>query len=185
MRQSGFTLVELMIVVAIIGVLAVVAGGAYRKYTAKARSSEVYAMFGEVRVKQEAYRAEFSIYCNTSTACGTMASETTYFPVLLGAGEPRSKSILTGAPAGWTALGINPGKNALYCGYVSVAGRANNATDWGAAGANGTALWSGVQPTQAWWYVRSACDNDGQPTVNAEYTTGSNTTSVVVLNEGR
>jgi len=56
--QRGFTLIELMIVVAIISVLAVVAGTAYRKYADKARSSEVFAMFGEIRAKEEGYRAE-------------------------------------------------------------------------------------------------------------------------------
>jgi prepilin-type N-terminal cleavage/methylation domain-containing protein len=179
---KGFTLVELMIVVAIIGLLAAIALPAYHKYSNKARASEVYSMFGELRTKEEAYRAEYSIYCNTSAACPTAATEAVVYPALAGTGEPTPKQISAAAwPAAWTALGVTPGRNQLYCGYVAIAGSAGSLTN---AGPLGTTLFSSVAPQTTWWYAESKCDNDGDISKSATYITGSNTTGVVVTNEG-
>ena len=48
-KQKGFTLVELMIVIAIVGVLAAVAMPLYSDYTKKAKFAEVINMTGTVK----------------------------------------------------------------------------------------------------------------------------------------
>ena len=56
--QKGFTLIELMIVVAIIGILAAIAIPAYSDYTIKSRVSEGAAMSGAAKTAVDLYFSE-------------------------------------------------------------------------------------------------------------------------------
>jgi len=60
--RTGFTLVELMIVVAIIGVLSAVAIPQFRTYQFKSKTAEVKSNLSAIRIAEEAYFAEFSEY---------------------------------------------------------------------------------------------------------------------------
>ncbi len=52
-KQSGFTLIELMIVVAIVAILAAVALPAYQNYTKKAKMTELVAATGAAKTAVE------------------------------------------------------------------------------------------------------------------------------------
>lgn len=57
-RASGFTMIELMLTIVIVGILVTVAVYGYARSIRKARSAEVVAMFGELKAKEDAYKTE-------------------------------------------------------------------------------------------------------------------------------
>jgi prepilin-type N-terminal cleavage/methylation domain-containing protein len=62
MRRRGFTLIELMIVVAILGILASVAIPAYLRFQMRAKASEASVNLQAISKTQDAYFAEFGSY---------------------------------------------------------------------------------------------------------------------------
>lgn len=61
-RQGGFTLVELMVVVAIIGLLSSVALPNFRKYQAKSKMSEAKLQLASLYTAESAFFSDFNIY---------------------------------------------------------------------------------------------------------------------------
>lgn len=61
-KQQGFTLIELMIVVAVIGVLSAIAIPQYQKYVAKAEVASALATLTGLKTNIEAYTIENGIF---------------------------------------------------------------------------------------------------------------------------
>lgn len=61
-RQDGFTLVELMVVVAIIGLLSAVAIPNFKKYQAKAKVSEAKLQLSAAYTAEQAFFSDFNMY---------------------------------------------------------------------------------------------------------------------------
>ncbi len=176
LTQGGFTLIELMIVVAVVAILAAAAVFGYSRYTRRARTSEVYAMIAAIKSAEESYRAETGQYLSTGN------NENDFLPALLGSGEPTRKEFnITGKPA-WQALGVSPPAKHLYCGYVAIAGEAN---DFTGGGPRGISLFGGEVPRVPWFYIRATCNLDGNNSVNSFYETTHDRQTIYIENEGR
>jgi len=65
MRRGGFTLIELMIVVAIIGILAAIAIPNFLRFQLKAKSSEGKTNLAAIRTAEESYFAEYGVYVSS------------------------------------------------------------------------------------------------------------------------
>lgn len=61
-REKGFTLIELMIVVAIIGILASIAIPNFLAYQKRAKTAEAKQELANIRTLQETYWADASTY---------------------------------------------------------------------------------------------------------------------------
>ena len=68
--QQGFTLIELMIVIAIIGILAAIAIPAYQNYTIRAQVSEGLSLAGGI---ETAFDECYANHGSASGPCGTLA----------------------------------------------------------------------------------------------------------------
>lgn len=75
----GFTLIELMIVVAIIGILAAIALPAYSDYIRRSKIVEATSVLSDLRVRMEQYFQDNRGYVSSGTTCGVAMPTQDYF----------------------------------------------------------------------------------------------------------
>jgi type IV pilus assembly protein PilA len=103
-KQTGFTLIELMIVVAIIGILAAVAIPAYQDYTAKAQASEAVTILGGLKTPTVEAMSQ-SVTCSISggaVSSGNYVQSVSATPGT-GASGPTCTLVATFKPSGVNA----------------------------------------------------------------------------------
>jgi prepilin-type N-terminal cleavage/methylation domain-containing protein len=154
--RRGFTLIELMIVVAVIGVLSVIAVPAFQSYLHRSRTSEAYTFLAEIRQRQESYRAEFGQYCSVSATAGSSPDSGTWAPGTLPTGGNKVGWTPT---AGWTQLGAVPDGPVMFQ-YRTTAGPPG--TNPGIDGFTGAEFWFVAQ-------ARGDLDADGQVMILEAY----------------
>ena len=112
-NARGFTLIELMIVVAILAILAAVAIVSYTRYTQQAKNSEATAILADIRLKQEAYRATFHQFANVS--------QNEWVPDSDPGSQARNWPVDGDLLKRWNQLGVRP-DHGVYFSYYCEAG---------------------------------------------------------------
>lgn len=146
--ERGFTLTELMIVVVIMGILAAIAIISFRKYVQYSKTSEVYTVLGDIRAKQEGYRAEFSQYCAIDGQNLSGGAPHPGWPDPKGSKQPWGSP----PPTNWQQLGFSV-HSAVYAGYRVAAGMPGQPCGGCPADAR---IWG-----DHWWAAWGLLDLDG------------------------
>jgi len=134
--QKGFTLIELMIVVAIIGILAAIAIPAYQNYTIRAQVSEGMTLAGGWKAAIAEYYANNGTWPTQANLAGTVASTGKYvsnLTVLAGGTIQATYGLLANNTINGAILQIGAYTNAnndvvWVCGLAAVPAGATLAT---------------------------------------------------------
>jgi prepilin-type N-terminal cleavage/methylation domain-containing protein len=183
--SHGFSLIEVMIGVVIIGILAVLAVSAYRRWTYSSWVAEAQNMVANIRSSEEAFYAENSTYLNVS------GSRTVYFPAQNPGAFKTDWNVPGGCsactlPNGWETLNVHPDGPVAF-GYQVIAGDGvtTQASAIGNFTVNGQAFDYANMVNGKPWYFVDAEGNVSGDGVNFTHVYGmSGTNQIYVDREG-
>lgn len=114
-RQSGFTLIELMITVAIVGILAAIAYPSYQQYVLSSRRAEAQSEMLKIRLGLEKWRANNNAYSSDLSVNTGFTGNTAYYTYSIADASASTYTIKADAQgsqlrdAGCTALSLDQG----------------------------------------------------------------------------
>jgi len=167
-KVAGFTLIELMIVVAIIGILAAVAIPAFLDYMKKSKATEAGEQLNAIGKVQKRYYGDNSSYTTTNGAdlptpatakdCCTGKGGTETTPGTTTNNKCMAEPSKFKSDAGWSAMGFSVGEESAYT-YSFAQGGATifNAYAYGDTDCDGA---------EATFTLQGVLDGAGNPSVN-------------------
>lgn len=177
-KLRGFTLVELMFVVAILGVLSVVAVASYRGYMKKAYSQEAIAFLLDIKMKQETYFMTYSQYVDTGATPEDMFPTLNTIPDFWLQGGLQWDCANPPNPAitGFCALGIVPKQEMTHYQFVTMGWAPGDIVP--AADARGPWI---QNPARRWWFARARSWTDLTRELTLEIRVNSEVNEVIEL----
>ncbi|SQF95352.1 type IV pilus biogenesis protein [Paucimonas lemoignei] len=101
-RSKGFTLIELMIVVAIVGILAAIAYPNYTEYTKRSQRSAIASLLSEQTQALERYYSQRGQYSNVDGSPLTLSAGNAFYTIA--ADRQLQTYTLTATPIGTTMM---------------------------------------------------------------------------------
>ncbi len=152
-RHSGFTLLELMIVVVIIGIIASIAWPNYTRYIQNSRRAEAMVSLNEIAAQQEKFNATCGWYARNlygaARACGAAAGDAASNlglrnPMPPPAGQPNPDYLYTVAGGNLPGGPACAAPSIFSCGFTATA-NPNGAGTSGRMANNGSLRIDGTQ----------------------------------------